>query len=321
MKVSLITTVKDAGPHVGEFLASVAVQTRPPDEIVVVDGGSTDGTIDVLRAAERITLIEEPGAGISRGRNVAIAAATHDVIAATDADCALAPDWLERLLEPMEAGADVSMGFSRPALEGFLDVCQASLLPGPDELDETTFMPSSRSVAFTREAIEAVGGYPEWLPVGEDMYVDHRWRELGLDMRLAGDALVAWPMRPDLPAVWRQYFHYARGDALAGMHAERHAVRFGVYTGAIGVLASRRWAPRLVAAAAGTAYVYRPIRRAFTLLVSWPARAAAAFAVPAFMAYTDAAKMVGYLAGRLERALGGGPADALGDRPEGAPAP
>ena len=79
MKVSLIATVKDAGDHVGQFLGSVAAQTVQPDEVIVVDGGSTDGTLDALRAAKDITVIEEPGANIARGRNVAIAAATHDV--------------------------------------------------------------------------------------------------------------------------------------------------------------------------------------------------------------------------------------------------
>jgi hypothetical protein len=52
-------------------------------------------------------------------------------------------------------------------------------LPEPEELDETTFVPSGRSVAFTREAIERAGGYPEWLDNGEDLYVHHRFRELG----------------------------------------------------------------------------------------------------------------------------------------------
>ena len=44
MKVSLISTVKDASAHVEEFVGSVAAQTRQPDEVIVVDGGSTDGT-------------------------------------------------------------------------------------------------------------------------------------------------------------------------------------------------------------------------------------------------------------------------------------
>ena len=54
MKVSLISTVKDAADHIDAFLTSVAGQTRPPDEVIVVDGGSTDGTLELLRAADAI---------------------------------------------------------------------------------------------------------------------------------------------------------------------------------------------------------------------------------------------------------------------------
>ena len=50
------------------------------------------------------------------------------------------------------------------------------------DVDEATFNPSHRLVAYRREAIDAVGGYPEWLAIGEDMWVDLRWRDLGSDM-------------------------------------------------------------------------------------------------------------------------------------------
>ena len=100
-------------------------------------------------------------------------------------------------------------------------------------------MPSSRSVAFRREAIDAAGGYPEWLDIGEDMYVDHRWRELGLDMRFVPEAVVRWRLRTSLRDTWVQYFRYARGDAIAGMHADRHALRFGVYGAALFAWGSR----------------------------------------------------------------------------------
>ena len=122
MKVSLISTVKDASAHIEEFVGSVRAQTRAPDEMIVVDGGSTDGTPELLRraAADAVTVIEERGANIARGRNLAIAAAAHDVIAVTDADCVLDPRWLERILEPIEADADVSMGFYLPITDGFL---------------------------------------------------------------------------------------------------------------------------------------------------------------------------------------------------------
>src|SRR2546423_305583 len=113
MKVSLISTVRNSAEHVGEFLESIRAQTHAPDEVVIVDGGSTDGTVDLLRDEDGVTLIEEPGANIARGRNVAISAATHDVIAVSDADCVLGPKWLERLLEGLE-NADVAMGAYRP---------------------------------------------------------------------------------------------------------------------------------------------------------------------------------------------------------------
>ncbi|HXF56888.1 MAG TPA: glycosyltransferase [Actinomycetota bacterium] len=306
MKVSLVATVKDAAPHVGEFLRAVAAQTRPPDEVVVVDGGSTDGTLEVLRSAPGVTLIEEPGANIARGRNLAVATAAHDVIAVTDADCAPAPDWLERLLEPIEAGADVAMGLYRPAPGSlFQTLAGAIAVPDPEEVREERFMPSARSVAFRREALERAGGYPEWLEVGEDMYVDRRWRALGVRMRLAPGAVVSWPMRADLPSLWRQYFRYARGDALAGMYPHRHLVRFAAYGALAAALVARRPLPLALLAGAGAAYAARRVRRALRRTTRPLERAAAVVGVPALMAIVDAAKMAGYLSGLLERARRG----------------
>jgi len=303
MKVSLITTVLNASERVGAFLESVSWQTRPADEVIVVDGGSTDGTLEILREAkDDVTLLEEPGANIARGRNLAIASATHDVIAVSDADCVLERDWLERLLEPLEAGADVAMGFYRPLADSFLQRAMACVnLPEADELDETTFMPSGRSVAFTKGAIERAGGYPEWLDIGEDMFVDHRFRELGLDMRLAPDAIVNWPLRGSLGATWGQYFRYARGDAVAGMYPERHALRFGVYSAALYAWSTKGLLRKAATLAGAGAYAVRPLRRARRRFDDPTERAKAMVTVPALMAFVDGAKMAGYIAGLRHR--------------------
>jgi len=302
VKVSLVTTVLNAGGHIGPFLETVAAQTRAPDEVVVVDGGSTDGTLEELRRAEGITLIEDPGASIARGRNVAIAAAAHDVIAVSDADCVLEPDWLEHLLRPLESGADVAMGAFRPIAETFFHRCMAAVnLPDPEAWEEATFMPSGRSVAFRRDAIQAAGGYPEWLAIGEDMYVDRRWRELGMDMRLARDAVAWWRLRPDLRSTWIQYVRYARGDAIADMYPERHALRFAVYAGALFAWSSRSRVLRFGTLVGGAVYAATPLRRVMRRVDDPIDQAKAAVAVPALMGFVDAAKMTGYVAGQWAR--------------------
>src|SRR4051794_3252740 len=87
--VSLIATTFNEIDSIGEWLDGVLAQTQPPDEIVVVDGGSTDGTAEALelRAEHepRLRFVSEAGANISRGRNIAIGLAKGPIIAITDA--------------------------------------------------------------------------------------------------------------------------------------------------------------------------------------------------------------------------------------------
>ena len=298
MKVSLVATVKDAGAFVGEFLTSVQSQTRAPDEVVIVDGGSTDGTVEILREHPSVTLLEEPGANIARGRNLAVAKASHELIAVSDADCVLAEDWLERIVEPLERGADVSMGLYRPLTTTFFEACAAAIgIKDPDEIRAETYMPSARSVAFFREVFLEAGGYPEWLDIGEDMYLNRRWREQGVRMRLAEGAVVYRRPRPGLGAYWRQFAAYAEGDALGGLYPERHAARFAAYGALAVALGSRSRLLKVLALSAAAARSARPIRRAFRRMPDARSRAVSLAAIPALMAVTDLAKMAGYLRG------------------------
>ena len=101
-RVSLCATLFNEADSVAAWLDSIFAQTRPPEQIVLCDAGSTDGTIEQIeqRAAQdpRIRLIVEQGANVPEGRNAAIEAAVGPAIAVTDAGTILDPEWLERLI-------------------------------------------------------------------------------------------------------------------------------------------------------------------------------------------------------------------------------
>ncbi len=314
-RVSLVATVLDEAGNLGEWWTSIAGQTLPPDEVVVVDGGSRDGTAELLRemAARSpfpVRVEVREGCNIARGRNEAVRLAAHEIIAVTDAGCVLSPDWLERITAPLrgEAAVDLVAGFYQPLTRNrFEEAAACATLPLPWEVREGRFMPSSRSLAFRRRVWEEAGGYPEWLEIGEDMYFNHAWKRLGIAHRLEKDALVYWRMRGNPRALLRQYFRYARGDGESGMYPQRHLLRFATY-GWLAFAALSEKGRRCLPATAAAAALYAG-RRWLRIPFYMQGRAAGekAAAVPAvalLMLGIDMAKMAGYAAGLARRLAG-----------------
>ncbi|HZY42904.1 MAG TPA: glycosyltransferase, partial [Anaerolineae bacterium] len=233
MKVSLIVTVLNEARSLSTLLDSIAAQTRQPDEVVICDGGSTDGTPDLLRAETRFPLrvIERPGSNISQGRNTAIEAATGEVIVSTDAGVRLDPRWLQKLVEPFAAAStSVVAGFFLPdAHTPFEIAMSATVLPQLNEIDPVKFLPSSRSVAFTKAAWQVVGGYPEWLDYCEDLIFDFALRDKFGAFAFAPEALAYFKPRSSLKSFFKQYYRYARGDGKANLWLKRHHIRSATY--------------------------------------------------------------------------------------------
>ena len=265
VRVTVISTVLNEGEAIRRLLDSLLAQTRRPDEVVIVDGGSRDNTVPVIQEyAGRLPLrvLVEPGANISRGRNVAIAAATGDVIASVDAGVWLEPQWLEKLAEPPIESMQVAMaiamadrkaeasgyrlqspsaisyqpspsavaGFFVPDVQTTFEIAMgATVLPTVDEVKPESFLPSSRSVAFTKEAWAAAGGYPEWIDYCEDLIFDFRLRDAAGPFAWAPEALAHFRPRGSLKAFFKQYYRYARGDGKADLWRKKHLIRYVTY--------------------------------------------------------------------------------------------
>ncbi len=325
-RVTVIATVLNEGEAIRRLMDSLVAQTRPPEEVIIVDGGSADNTVGVLTEyAGRLPLrvLVEPGANISRGRNVAIAAATGDVIASVDAGVWLEPQWLEKLTAPLESAkqrtgkwangrggktAEAVAGFFVPDPQTTFEIAMgATVLPTLADVNPATFLPSSRSVAFTKAAWAAAGGYPEWLDYCEDLIFDFRLREVAGPFGWAPGAIAHFRPRSTLKAFFKQYYRYARGDGKADLWRRRHAIRYATYLLALpallalSIVHSPLWL--LILAAGILAYCRTPLRRLRPYLAGLPPgeRARAVALVPIIRGVGDLAKMLGYPVGWVWR--------------------
>ncbi len=269
--ISLIATVLNEGDSINGLLRSIQRQTRQPDEIVIVDGGSRDDTVDIIRSYEDrlpLRLLVEAGCNISQGRNRAIEAARGDIIAVTDAGVRLGDDWLERISEPLrrDAGLNVVGGFfAADARTPFEMALGATTLPLAREIKAESFLPSSRSITFRKAAALRAGLYPEWLDFCEDLIFDLRLRRVAGAFAFEPRALAHFRPRSTLRQYFRQYFLYARGDGKANLWFKRHLVRYAAYlllAPAI-LLAGLLIHPALWALylLGGAAYLHQPYRR------------------------------------------------------------
>ena len=84
--ITVITPSYNAARTIEETLASVRAQGYPQLEHIVVDGGSTDGTVEILRAAPGIRWISEPDRGLAHAMNKGIAMATGEIVGELNAD-------------------------------------------------------------------------------------------------------------------------------------------------------------------------------------------------------------------------------------------
>jgi succinoglycan biosynthesis protein ExoA len=223
-KISVIMTVLNESGSIQGILSGLLSQTRKPDEIVIVDGGSTDGTIgiieDMARKDSAVRLIVENGVNISKGRNTAIRHAVYPLVAVIDGGCRPEKNWLESMVTPFEAdpSVDAVKGIYRSDPRTQFEYFSGLLhwAGGLVELDDDKYPMSGRCSAFRKEIWERAGGYPEWLYTAEDTLYHEKLKSLQAKIALARRAVVYWRPRKDLRRLAKMYFLYGRGQGHIG---------------------------------------------------------------------------------------------------------
>ena len=103
--VSVVVPARDDAAHLARCLRLLAAQTRPPDEVVVVDNASRDRTAEVARTAGA-RVVHEPELGIPPAAATGYDAARGDVVVRCDADTVPGPEWIAALLAALETCPD-----------------------------------------------------------------------------------------------------------------------------------------------------------------------------------------------------------------------
>lgn len=227
--VTMVVPLRNEAATVGELIASIQQQTRQPEQVILVDGGSDDDTRatvrELVRDDARFRLVEAGPALPGRGRNIGIEAAETDWIALTDGGIRLEADWLEQLVRSAaeHPQAEVIYGSYDPQVNSLFERCAALAYVAPRRSRGGLPMrgPSTASMMLRREAWEKAGGFPN-LRAAEDHLFFQQVQECGMRTAWAPRAVVHWQLQPSLIATFRRFARYSRVNAQAGLQAAWH---------------------------------------------------------------------------------------------------
>ena len=217
---SVVVTTKNEALSIADLLNSLAKQSCKPNEIIIVDAQSRDATAEQimhwgeLHASIKLQLIKAGNVNRSKGRNLGIESANNEWIAITDAGCKADIDWLKEMAIAVGSKREneVVGGFYLPITKYIIERCFAWFTAtDPQDLNTKGFLPSSRSIAFTKAAWKKAGKYPEYLTTCEDLVFARRLKSV-MGMIINPKAIVYWHPPKSFGSFFKAIAGYARGD-------------------------------------------------------------------------------------------------------------
>jgi GT2 family glycosyltransferase len=193
--ISVIIPVYNGAQTLPACLQALQAQTHPPDEIIIVDDGSTDESAAVA-AQFKVKVLAQPNLGPAAARNHGAQAAQGNILLFTDADCVPAPDWVARMLapfvEPGTAGAKGEYRTRRPEL-----VARFVQQEYQERYDRMAQQPQidfvdTYSAGYRRSIFLATGGFDPTFPTAsvEDQEFSFRLAEQGYRLQYVPGAVV-----------------------------------------------------------------------------------------------------------------------------------
>jgi glycosyltransferase involved in cell wall biosynthesis len=240
-KVSVVVCAYNADRTIDTCLAALEKVRYPNYEVIVVNDGSTDGTLEICRKYPYIRLICQENRGLSVARNVGLEAATGEIVAYTDADCDVDPDWITYLVHGFRITGQVAVGGPNlPPPENALVPSAVAVSPGGpthvliDDLEAEHI--AGCNMAFKAEVLRELGGFdPHYRAAGDDVDICWRLQDAGHANGFSPAAQV-WHFRRNTV---KDYFNQQRGYGKAeAMVYYKHPERFNL-------LGQARWLGRI----------------------------------------------------------------------------
>lgn len=209
--ISVVIPAYNASRYIDESIASVLAQTVDPQEIIVINDGSTDDTLDRLRNyADRIKVYSQENQGLAKTLNVAIGQATAEFIAFLDSDDLWEANKLARQLEFMQEHPNYDACFTH--LQQFIS---PDLPPDVQAGIDCPIGPQAGYVKITllirRSVFEQVGLFDPTLTIGDFVEWFSRAKHVGLQYGILPDVLAHRRIhRSSLGAQTQHHHEYAR---------------------------------------------------------------------------------------------------------------
>ncbi len=193
MKISVVIPARNEEKYLPQTLASLTRLKRKPDEVIVVDNGSTDNTAQDARLLGA-RVVSSPDRGVSRARQKGLETARGDIVAYTDADTIVPPDWLTKIEHALTRPGVVGV-FGNYILADGLRWHRFHVRYVQDPLAKLLLffgipMTAGCNFAFWRDIGRAVGGFPTDFTMLEENEMAKRLMARGKIVYLSNNSVI-----------------------------------------------------------------------------------------------------------------------------------